>query len=60
MIKHQFQNDDDRKSGNFEGAADRQRAINLMKERRIEKLLITEEQGRLNGLLTPKIQSKPY
>ena len=34
--------------------ADRQRAINLMKERRIEKLLITDEQGRLNGLLTLK------
>ena len=34
--------------------ADREKAINLMKERRIEKLLINDEQGRLNGLLTLK------
>ena len=34
--------------------ADRQQAINLMKERRIEKLLITDKQGRLTGLLTLK------
>mgnify|MGYP001442456986 FL=1 len=34
--------------------ADRQQAINLMKERRIEKLLITDVKGRLTGLLTLK------
>ena len=32
--------------------ADRRQAINLMKERRIEKLLITDKQRRLTGLLT--------
>ena len=36
------------------GPADRKQAINLMKERRIEKLLITDKQGRLTGLLTLK------
>ena len=34
--------------------ADRKQAIKLMKERRIEKLLITDNQGRLTGLLTLK------
>jgi len=34
--------------------ANRRQAINLMKERRIEKLLITDKQGRLTGLLTLK------
>ncbi len=34
--------------------ADRRLAINLMKERRIEKLLITDVNGRLTGLLTLK------
>ena len=34
--------------------ADRRQAINLMKERRIEKLLITDKQRRLTGLLTLK------
>ena len=34
--------------------ADRKQAISLMKERRIEKLLITDKQGRLTGLLTLK------
>ncbi len=34
--------------------ADRRQAINLMKERRIEKLLITDVKGRLTGLLTLK------
>ncbi|MFV0302780.1 MAG: IMP dehydrogenase [Paracoccus sp. (in: a-proteobacteria)] len=34
--------------------ADRQQAIGLMKERRIEKLLITDGQGKLTGLLTLK------
>ena len=34
--------------------ADRRQAINLMKERRIEKLLITDNQRRLTGLLTLK------
>ncbi|MFV0384909.1 IMP dehydrogenase [Paracoccus sp. (in: a-proteobacteria)] len=34
--------------------ADRQQAIGLMKERRIEKLLITDGQGHLTGLLTLK------
>ena len=34
--------------------ADRQEAISLMKERRIEKLLITDKEGRLTGLLTLK------
>ena len=34
--------------------ADRAQAINLMKERRIEKLLVTDGQGHLTGLLTLK------
>ena len=34
--------------------ADRQEAISLMKSRRIEKLLVTDDQGRLTGLLTLK------
>ena len=34
--------------------ADRRQAINLMKKRRIEKLLITDVKGRLTGLLTLK------
>ncbi len=34
--------------------ADRRQAINLMKARRIEKLLITDVKGRLTGLLTLK------
>ena len=34
--------------------ADRQEAISLMKERRIEKLLITDQSGKLTGLLTLK------
>ncbi|WP_295049505.1 IMP dehydrogenase [uncultured Paracoccus sp.] len=34
--------------------ADRQQAIGLMKERRIEKLLITDGRGKLTGLLTLK------
>lgn len=34
--------------------ADRQQAIGLMKERRIEKLLITDGHGKLTGLLTLK------
>ena len=34
--------------------ADRQEAINLMKARRIEKLLVTDGQGKLTGLLTLK------
>ena len=34
--------------------ADRAQAINLMKERRIEKLLITDKDGKLTGLLTLK------
>ena len=34
--------------------ADRAQAINLMKERRIEKLLITNGEGKLTGLLTLK------
>ena len=34
--------------------ADRQEAINLMKSRRIEKLLVTDGKGRLTGLLTLK------
>ncbi|WP_372801395.1 IMP dehydrogenase [Paracoccus seriniphilus] len=34
--------------------ADREQAINLMKERRIEKLLVTDGQGKLTGLLTLK------
>ena len=34
--------------------ADREMAISLMKERRIEKLLITDGQGKLTGLLTLK------
>ncbi|MDT1063466.1 IMP dehydrogenase [Paracoccus sp. CPCC 101403] len=38
--------------------ADRAQAINLMKERRIEKLLITNGQGKLTGLLTLKDTEK--
>ncbi|CAN0502641.1 unnamed protein product, partial [Laminaria digitata] len=34
--------------------ADRQEAINLMKARRIEKLLVTDATGKLTGLLTLK------
>ncbi|MEM9968782.1 MAG: IMP dehydrogenase [Pseudomonadota bacterium] len=34
--------------------ADRDEAINLMKSRRIEKLLVTDGQGKLTGLLTLK------
>ncbi|MFN3525938.1 MAG: IMP dehydrogenase [Paracoccus sp. (in: a-proteobacteria)] len=34
--------------------ADRAEAISLMKARRIEKLLVTDEQGKLTGLLTLK------
>ncbi|PPB81244.1 IMP dehydrogenase [Albidovulum inexpectatum] len=33
---------------------DREQAISLMKARRIEKLLVTDEQGKLTGLLTLK------
>ena len=36
------------------GLVDRTQAINLMKERRIEKLLITDGNGKLTGLLTLK------
>ncbi len=38
--------------------ADRQQAIGLMKERRIEKLLITDGRGKLTGLLTLKDTEK--
>ncbi|MDP0927263.1 IMP dehydrogenase [Paracoccus onubensis] len=38
--------------------ADRQQAIDLMKERRIEKLLVTDGQGKLTGLLTLKDTEK--
>ena len=38
--------------------ADREMAISLMKERRIEKLLITNGQGKLTGLLTLKDTEK--
>ncbi|GHG09175.1 MULTISPECIES: IMP dehydrogenase [Paracoccus] len=38
--------------------ADRQQAIGLMKERRIEKLLITDGHGKLTGLLTLKDTEK--
>ena len=38
--------------------ADREMAISLMKERRIEKLLITDGQGKLTGLLTLKDTEK--
>lgn len=38
--------------------ADRQQAIGLMKERRIEKLLVTDGQGKLTGLLTLKDTEK--
>ncbi|MAN57453.1 MAG: IMP dehydrogenase [Paracoccus sp. (in: a-proteobacteria)] len=38
--------------------ADRQQAIDLMKERRIEKLLIVDGQGHLTGLLTLKDTEK--
>ncbi|MDO5632814.1 MAG: IMP dehydrogenase [Paracoccus sp. (in: a-proteobacteria)] len=38
--------------------ADRAEAINLMKARRIEKLLVTDGQGRLTGLLTLKDTEK--
>ncbi|NNE51892.1 MAG: IMP dehydrogenase [Sulfitobacter sp.] len=34
--------------------ADRGEALNLMKSRRIEKLLVTDDQGKLTGLLTLK------
>jgi IMP dehydrogenase len=34
--------------------ADRQQAIDMMKERRIEKLLVTDRDGKLTGLLTLK------
>ena len=34
--------------------ADRQEAISLMKARRIEKLLVTDAEGKLTGLLTLK------
>ncbi len=37
---------------------DRQQAIGLMKERRIEKLLIADSQGKLTGLLTLKDTEK--
>ncbi|MCQ0971144.1 IMP dehydrogenase [Paracoccus sp. TK19116] len=38
--------------------ADRAQAIDLMKERRIEKLLVTDGQGKLTGLLTLKDTEK--
>ncbi|WP_435167731.1 IMP dehydrogenase [Falsirhodobacter sp. 1013] len=38
--------------------ADRETAINLMKARRIEKLLVTDGQGKLTGLLTLKDTEK--
>jgi IMP dehydrogenase len=38
--------------------ADRQEAINLMKARRIEKLLVTDASGKLTGLLTLKDTEK--
>lgn len=38
--------------------ADRDQAIDLMKERRIEKLLVTDGQGKLTGLLTLKDTEK--
>jgi IMP dehydrogenase len=38
--------------------ADRHQAINLMKERRIEKLLVTDGAGKLTGLLTLKDTEK--
>ncbi len=38
--------------------ADRQEAISLMKARRIEKLLVTDAQGKLTGLLTLKDTEK--
>ena len=38
--------------------ADREEAINLMKERRIEKLLVTDKDGKLTGLLTLKDTEK--
>lgn len=38
--------------------ADRKQAIDLMKERRIEKLLVTDGQGKLTGLLTLKDTEK--
>lgn len=38
--------------------ADRAEAINLMKERRIEKLLVTDRDGKLTGLLTLKDSEK--
>ncbi|ETA50305.1 IMP dehydrogenase [Ponticoccus alexandrii] len=38
--------------------ADRQEAINLMKARRIEKLLVTDKAGKLTGLLTLKDTEK--
>ncbi|WP_300444735.1 IMP dehydrogenase [uncultured Mameliella sp.] len=38
--------------------ADREEAINLMKARRIEKLLVTDKDGKLTGLLTLKDTEK--
>ncbi|MGI3165577.1 IMP dehydrogenase [Pseudooceanicola sp. 200-1SW] len=38
--------------------ADRQQAIDMMRERRIEKLLVTDKSGRLTGLLTLKDTEK--
>jgi IMP dehydrogenase len=38
--------------------ADREEAINLMKARRIEKLLVTDKNGKLTGLLTLKDTEK--
>ncbi|MDK3018479.1 IMP dehydrogenase [Pseudodonghicola flavimaris] len=38
--------------------ADREEAISLMKERRIEKLLVTDGEGKLTGLLTLKDTEK--
>lgn len=38
--------------------ADREEAISLMKARRIEKLLVTDKQGKLTGLLTLKDTEK--
>ena len=39
--------------------ADRAEAISLMKARRIEKLLITDAEGKLTGLLTLKDTERP-
>ncbi|WP_010140072.1 IMP dehydrogenase [Oceanicola sp. S124] len=38
--------------------ADRQQAIDMMRERRIEKLLVTDREGKLTGLLTLKDTEK--